>query len=77
MDDGGAIILSVAKYYQADGKAIQDAGVTPATIVADTEPQVDVDENGEPLPRVQEPQKQKKLEDDPVVKKGLEVLNKG
>jgi carboxyl-terminal processing protease len=78
MDDGGAIILSVAKYYQADGKAIQDAGVTPATIVADTEPQVEVDENGEPLPTVQEPQKQKKkLEDDPVVKKGLEVLNKG
>jgi carboxyl-terminal processing protease len=77
MDDGGAIILSVAKYYTADGKAIQDAGVTPATIVADAEPQVDVDENGEPLTTPQEPQQQKKrLEDDPVVKKGLEVLNK-
>ncbi len=77
MDDGGAIILSVAKYYEADGKAIQDAGVTPATLVADAEPQVDVDENGEPLPTAQEPQEpKKKLEDDPVVKKGLEVLNK-
>ena len=29
MEDGGAIILSVAKYYSPDGKAIQDTGVTP------------------------------------------------
>ena len=77
MDDGGAIILSVAKYYTADGKAIQDNGVTPATLVSEPEPQVDVDENGEPLPTVQEPQQPKKtLDSDPVVKKALEVLNK-
>ena len=41
MDDGGAIILSVAKYYSPDGKAIQDTGVTPATLVSDAEPQID------------------------------------
>ena len=29
MDDGGAVILSVAKYYSPSGKAIQDTGVTP------------------------------------------------
>jgi carboxyl-terminal processing protease len=29
MDDGSAVILSVAKYYSPDGKAIQDTGVTP------------------------------------------------
>ena len=29
MEDGSAIILSVAKYYSADGKAIQDNRVTP------------------------------------------------
>jgi len=75
MDDGGAIILSVAKYYSADGKAIQDADVTPAYLVAEPEPQVDVDENGEPIPET-EPQSQSKkpLLDDPVVKKALEVL---
>ena len=75
MDDGGAIILSVAKYYTADGKAIQDADVTPAYVVAEPEPQVDVDENGEPIPET-EPQAQTKkpLLDDPVVKKALEVL---
>jgi carboxyl-terminal processing protease len=77
MEDGGAIILSVAKYYTADGKAIQDNGVTPATLVSEPEPQVDVDENGEPLPPAQEPQQPKKtLDNDPVVKKALEVLSK-
>ena len=29
MDDGSAVILSVAKYYSPRGKAIQDTGVTP------------------------------------------------
>jgi len=76
MEDGGAIILSVAKYYSADGKAIQDSGVTPASIVAEPEPQAEVDENGEPIPTAQPPaqQQKKKLEDDPVLKKALEVL---
>ena len=29
MDDGSAVILSVAKYYSPSGKAIQDTAVTP------------------------------------------------
>jgi len=77
MDDGSAIILSVAKYYSADGKAIQDNGVTPKNQVVQAEPQVDYDENGEPLPEAtkeEQPQPQKKLEDDPMVKKALELL---
>jgi carboxyl-terminal processing protease len=76
MDDGGAIILSVAKYYSPDGKAIQDTGVTPGVLVNEPEPQVDVDENGEPIPGLPEaaPAPPKKSEDDPVVKKALEVL---
>jgi carboxyl-terminal processing protease len=75
MDDGGAIILSVAKYYSADGKAIQDNGVTPGTLVAEAEPAPEVDDNGEPLTAPSQPpqQPQKKLEDDPVVKKALEL----
>lgn len=36
MDDGSALLLSVAKYYGPDGKAIQDNGVTP-TIQDDPE----------------------------------------
>src|ERR1035441_7811871 len=35
MEDGGAIILSVAKYYSPEGKAIQDTGVTPNNVVSD------------------------------------------
>jgi carboxyl-terminal processing protease len=34
MDDGSALLLSVAKYYGPDGKAIQDNGVTPTVIEA-------------------------------------------
>jgi carboxyl-terminal processing protease len=77
MDDGGAIILSVAKYYSPDGKAIQDSGVTPGTVVAEADTQVELDDNGEPLaeqPKDQQPQP--KAENDPVVKKALEILSK-
>ncbi len=77
MEDGSAIILSVAKYYSPNGKAIQDTGVTPGTQAAETEVQIDYDDNGEPIPltpdQLQQQQK-KKMEDDPVVKKALELL---
>jgi len=61
--------------------------VTPGVLVNEPEPQVDVDENGEPIPALPEaapgkipgpseaaPPPKKKAEDDPVVKKALEVL---
>jgi len=35
LPDGGALILSVAKYYSPSGKAIQDDAVTPNVLVAD------------------------------------------
>ena len=58
-----------------DRKHTSDAGVTPAHVVAEPEPQVDVDENGEPIPQAQEPQQPKKtLDNDPVMKKALEIL---
>jgi carboxyl-terminal processing protease len=77
MDDGGAIILSVAKYYSPDGKAIQDAGVTPATAAAETEAAIEYDDNGDPITTGKSDEPQKKTENDPVVKKALEVLSKG
>jgi len=78
MDDGSAIILSTAKYYgPSSGKAIQDTGVTPGTLVAEADVQVEYDDNGDPLPEAN-PQSQqdlkKKVEEDPVVKKAMEVL---
>jgi carboxyl-terminal processing protease len=36
MPDGAALILSVAKYYSPNGKAIQDSAVTPNIVVADS-----------------------------------------
>jgi carboxyl-terminal processing protease len=36
LPDGGALILSVAKYYSPSGKVIQDAAVTPNVLVADS-----------------------------------------
>jgi carboxyl-terminal processing protease len=75
MDDGGAIILSVAKYYSPNGKAIQDAPIAPGMLVAEPEPQFDYDENGEPIPHAQpQPGEQPKTPEDPVVKKALELL---
>jgi len=36
LPDGGALILSVAKYYSPSGKAIQDTAITPNVVVADS-----------------------------------------
>jgi carboxyl-terminal processing protease len=74
MEDGGAIILSVAKYYSPDGKAIQDTGVVPAATAAEAEAQVEYDDNGEPLAQTEKEPVKKPIEEDVVVKKALEVL---
>jgi carboxyl-terminal processing protease len=51
LPDGSALILSVAKYYAPDGKAIQDTAVTPNVVAADADDDVvlpDEDENATP-----------------------------
>jgi carboxyl-terminal processing protease len=50
MDDGGAVILSVAKYYSPSGKAIQDTGVTPTVALAENDNAPEVDQEGNPIP---------------------------
>src|SRR5229473_1079727 len=51
LPDGSALILSVAKYYSPNGKAIQDTAVTPNILVADTEDDVPLpDEDQEIVP---------------------------
>ena len=75
MDDGAAIILSVAKYYTPEGnKAIQDNLVIPQIQVAEPDSQIELDDNGEPIPQGDDTMGQKKVENDVVVKKALEVL---
>ncbi|MBV8070806.1 MAG: PDZ domain-containing protein [Acidobacteriaceae bacterium] len=50
MDDGGAIILSVAKYYSPSGKAIQDTGVVPSVQIAENDNSPELDQDGNPIP---------------------------
>lgn len=50
MDDGGAVILSVAKYYSPGGKAIQDTGVVPSVQLAESDNSPDYDQDGNPIP---------------------------
>lgn len=50
MDDGGAIILSVAKYYSPSGKAIQDTGIVPNVQLAENDNSPEYDQDGNPIP---------------------------
>lgn len=50
MDDGGAVILSVAKYYSPSGKAIQDTGVVPTVQLAENDNSPELDQDGNPIP---------------------------
>jgi carboxyl-terminal processing protease len=75
MDDGSAIILSVAKYYSPSGKAIQDTGVTPGELVQEPEPQAETDEDGEAV-RPEANQPEHKSGEDVILKRAIELLNK-
>ena len=76
MDDGSAVILSVAKYYSPAGKAIQDTGVTPSVPMVETDAVPDTDDDNAP---VIEPQKNepKKSSEDLLLKKAVEIVTKG
>ncbi len=73
MDDGSAIILSVAKYYTPDGKSIQDNGITPNEQVMEAESMIgdsdDDADNGQPVAP-------KKPATDAILDKGLDVAKK-
>ena len=72
MDDGSAVILSVAKYYSPSGKAIQDTGVTPNVPEADVDAvQVDLDDDGLPDNMPDVPAKT-----DPMMKKAIITIEK-
>ena len=73
LPDGGALILSVAKYYSPSGKAIQETAVTPNVLVADdTDNVISDDEDQEPAPPESEA-KPKNTQDDQL-HKAIEVL---
>ena len=74
LPDGGALILSVAKYYSPSGKAIQDTAVTPNVLVADVPDDAGAtdDEDGGTPPA--EDQAKPKNSVDDQLNKAVEVL---
>ncbi len=75
MQDGSALMLSVAKYYSPSGKALQDTAITPNILVADNSDDVlvpDEDENTQPDEKQEE--KDKKAAPDDQLKKAIDVL---
>ena len=75
LQDGSALMLSVAKYYSPSGKALQDTAITPNVLVADSADDIlvpDEDENAQPDEK--QPEKDKKAAPDDQLKKALDVL---
>ncbi|HMK29228.1 MAG TPA: S41 family peptidase [Terriglobales bacterium] len=73
--DGSALILTVAKYYSPNGKAIQDTAVTPSVLVADNSDDFilpDEDENNPSEPE----KKPRTQQNDDQLKRAIEVLSK-
>jgi carboxyl-terminal processing protease len=74
LPDGGALILSIAKYYSPQGKVIQETAVTPNIAVADVNedaPLPDEDENATPSSAVE---KKSPPEKDEQMQKAIDVL---
>ena len=77
MDDGGAVLLAVAKYYSPDGKALQDTGVTPNVAQADADPSADLeDDNDTAPPSPEQINQMKKLPPDIILKQAIETVSK-
>ena len=73
LQDGGALILSVAKYYSPSGKAIQETAVTPNVLVADeTDNAISEDEGQQEA--APEPEAKPKSTQDDQLRKAVEVL---
>ncbi len=75
MDDGSAIILSVAKYYSPDGKSIQDNAVTPEDLVLEPEQAgaAGADDDADAAPQLAAGDKPG---EDAILKKAIEVAAK-
>jgi carboxyl-terminal processing protease len=73
LPDGGALILSVAKYYSPGGKAIQETAVTPNVLVADDTDNV-ISDDDDAEPSAPEPEAKPKNTPDDQLHKAIEVL---
>jgi carboxyl-terminal processing protease len=73
LPDGGALILSVAKYYSPSGKVIQDTAITPNVLVAEDDDAVSPDDEDQTPTSTDQDAKPKTTPDDQL-KKAVEVL---
>jgi len=74
LPDGGAVILSVAKYYSPSGKAIQDTAVTPNVMVADAIDDLVSPDDGDDTATPSEDETKPKNPVDDQLNKAIEVL---
>jgi carboxyl-terminal processing protease len=74
LPDGGALILSVAKYYSPSGKAIQDVAITPNVLVADEDDGIVPDDDGGDSATAPAQDEKPKSPVDDQLNKALEVL---
>ncbi len=74
INDGSAVILSVAKYYSPGGKAIQDSAVTPNIIVADVADATPEGEEDEDTDAKAEPKKPATEKSDEQLQRAIAVL---
>lgn len=78
LNDGGALILSVAKYYTPSGKAIQDALITPNVLVAEkSDDYISADDSNLDEPdEDNKPAPGKAAQPDEQLRRAIEQLNK-
>ncbi len=76
LDDGGALVLTVANYYTAADKSIADEGVAPTVEVRIArEEQADIGEEEPPqLPSAEQPTPRPLSPEDQVLRKAIELL---
>jgi carboxyl-terminal processing protease len=72
--DGSALILSIAKYYTPNGKAIQDTAITPNIMVADTSDDFVLPDEDDNSGAPDQPKKQRNMQNDEQLKRAIEVL---
>lgn len=80
IEDGSALILTVANYYNGDGKSIIEEGVTPTEVVSANANDDTSDDDSNSNASADQQQKQEKTEprplsaDDPIFQRALELL---
>ncbi len=72
LPDGGALILSVAKYYSPSGKVIQDTAITPNVVVAEEDDAIVPEDEDQTATPDQEAKPKNTVDDQ--LKKAVEVL---